>query len=294
LYAEATLHGPLQAGYTNGWAPLCIGSHYAVRTKALKEIGGLGPELAEDHSTSLLFNVHGWRGTHALDAIAHGDGPQTFADAMTQEFQWARSLIVLLLTVTPKVLHKLPFRLQFQFLFAQLWYPSFALLMASSMAIPVYAIISGAPIVNVPYYQFFLVFSLPTITALLIVYWLKKQQLLRPTHAKVISWEVLFFQFARWPWVLWAVISALLSTLTKKHVEFRVTPKGQKVSKWVPLRVLFPYTFLVIAPALFALLYRGSISSQGYYFFIILNSITYLFLIASVMYQQYQAYEYEV
>ena len=27
LYAEGTLHGALLAGYTNGWAPLCIGSH---------------------------------------------------------------------------------------------------------------------------------------------------------------------------------------------------------------------------------------------------------------------------
>src|ERR1700687_4305813 len=86
LYVEGLLHGPLQAGYTGGLAPLCIGSHYAVRTMALKEIGGLGPELAEDHSTSLIMNAHGWRGVHALNAIAHGAGPQTFADLATQEF----------------------------------------------------------------------------------------------------------------------------------------------------------------------------------------------------------------
>src|SRR5581483_7235588 len=75
LYAEASLHGALQAGYSHRFAPLCIGSHYAVRTQALQEIGGLGPELAEDHSTTLLFNAHGWRGSFALNAIAHGDGP---------------------------------------------------------------------------------------------------------------------------------------------------------------------------------------------------------------------------
>lgn len=45
LYAEASLHGALQLGYNNGWAPLCIGSHYAVRTKALREVGGLGRSL---------------------------------------------------------------------------------------------------------------------------------------------------------------------------------------------------------------------------------------------------------
>ncbi|MGO8536006.1 glycosyltransferase, partial [Rhizobium ruizarguesonis] len=56
LYAEASMHGSLQACYNGGLAPMCIGSHYAVRTVALKQIGGLGPELAEDHSSSMSLN----------------------------------------------------------------------------------------------------------------------------------------------------------------------------------------------------------------------------------------------
>lgn len=42
LHAEAIFHGVLQAGYSNGWAPMCIGSHYAVRTQALQAVGDLG------------------------------------------------------------------------------------------------------------------------------------------------------------------------------------------------------------------------------------------------------------
>ena len=108
LYAEASMHGSLQAGYNGGLAPLCIGSHYAVRTAALRQIGGLGPELAEDHSTTLMMNASGWRGVHALDAIASGDGPRTFADLVTQEFQWSRSLVTLLLQYSPKYVPNLP------------------------------------------------------------------------------------------------------------------------------------------------------------------------------------------
>ena len=62
LHTEAAFHGLFQTGYTRAFAPMCIGSHYAVRTKALQRAGGLGPELAEDHSTSLLINAAGWRG----------------------------------------------------------------------------------------------------------------------------------------------------------------------------------------------------------------------------------------
>ena len=94
---EAPLHGALQAGYNDGWAPLCIGSHYAVRTAALREIGGLGPELAEDHSTTLMMNAA--RLARRPRARRHRPWRRaaTFADLVTQEFQWSRSLMTILL-----------------------------------------------------------------------------------------------------------------------------------------------------------------------------------------------------
>jgi hypothetical protein len=44
LYLEAYMHGPLGASKALTAMPCCIGSHYVVRTAALKEIGGIGPE----------------------------------------------------------------------------------------------------------------------------------------------------------------------------------------------------------------------------------------------------------
>ncbi len=51
---------------------------------------------------------------------SHGDGPRTFADLVTQEFQWSRSLVMLLLQYSPRLVGRLPLRLKFQFLFSQL------------------------------------------------------------------------------------------------------------------------------------------------------------------------------
>ena len=62
LDMESAFHGILQAGFAGLLAPMCIGSHFAVRTRALKAVGGLGPELAEDHSTSMLLSAGGWKG----------------------------------------------------------------------------------------------------------------------------------------------------------------------------------------------------------------------------------------
>ena len=110
LFAEAVLHGPMQLGFNGSWAPLCIGSHYAVRTTALRESGGLGPELAEDHSTTLLLNAHGWRGAFAHRAICLGLGPETFEDAMVQEFQWSCSLTNILLHHLQPLFFRFPHR----------------------------------------------------------------------------------------------------------------------------------------------------------------------------------------
>ena len=278
LYVEGALHGPLQAGYTGGLAPLCIGSHYAVRTTALKQIGGLGPELAEDHSTTLIMNAHGWRGVHAINAIAHGAGPETFADLATQEFQWSRSLVTILLKYTPLYFRKLPHRLKLQFAFCQLWYPLFSLLMLVMYLLPLFALWIDSNRVGVNYPDF-IVRILPVwifVTGMVI--WCSKQRWLRPCEAKVLSWEGALFLFARWPWSLLGTISALVDWLRGRTLEFRVTPKGRADSKPLPLRVLAPYVLLSITSGLPVLLLGNIKIAVGFYAFAAANSLFYAIL----------------
>src|SRR2546430_15410972 len=61
LYREATFHGAFQLGHSDGWAPACIGSHYAVRTTALQDIGGLRAPPPPGVSTPLPLHPGGWR-----------------------------------------------------------------------------------------------------------------------------------------------------------------------------------------------------------------------------------------
>ncbi len=283
LYAEGTLHGALQAGYNNGWAPLCIGSHYAVRTKALKQIGGLGPELAEDHSTTLIMNAHGWQGVHALNAIAHGDGPNTFADLMTQEFQWSRSLMMILLQFTPTYYPTLPRRLKFQFLFSELWYPLFSLFMAVMYVMPIAALIFDVNFVNIAYPSFLLHFLPISIILVAIAYRLKSSGWFRPYDAKVLSWEGLLFLFARWPWSLIGTIAGIRDWLSGTVVDFRVTPKGTDSAGPLPIRVLAPYAFLSLASALPALLLTNIDIARGFYIFAFVNAAIYALLLIVIL-----------
>lgn len=284
LYVEASLHGALEAGYSGGLAPLCIGSHYAVRTQALKAVGGLGPELAEDHSTTLLMNAGGWKGVHALNAIASGDGPATFADLAVQEFQWSRSLMTLLLQYTPSYLPTLPLRLKAQFLFCQLWYPLFALFMLLMFLLPMIALGLDRNMVGVTYPEFFIRFSTPSVVLIALAFWWRRNGLLRPYEARVFSWEGMLFLFARWPWALWGVVAAVFDSLRGTPVTFKVTPKGGARSE-LPLRVIMPYVVLTFMAALPVIMLSSVHVAKGFYLFALANALIYAIVLAVIIMQ---------
>ena len=284
LYAEASMHGSLQAGYNgDGWAPMCIGSHYAVRTAALKQIGGLGPELAEDHTTTLMMNSKGWQGAFAFDAEAHGDGAGSFTDSITQEFQWARSLMNVFLIWTPKWWKGLTPRLKVQFAFAQLWYPMFALQMLFAFAMPAAALLIGLPWVSVDYPQFLWRFWALTLATVVPVIWIQRQGWFRSKDAPVVSWETILFQFVRWPWVVYAVTQSIVAWYLNKQFGFKVTPKGFNGPKPLTLKALWPYLLVVGVNSGAALAVGNARAANGYYYFTLAYSVIYTAVLAVIV-----------
>ncbi len=276
LYAEAVLHGSTQAGANAGYAPSCIGSHYAVRTAALEQAGGLGPELAEDFSTTLILSAHGWQGVFAIDAEAHGNGPDCVADCVTQDFQWARSMMRLLLTVTPKYWKGLSTRAKFKLGGCQLWYPLHTLVMLVMVLLPAWALLGRAPLVRVNVTQFYLHFLPVGLVLLAAVVVVRSRGLLRPRTAPVISWESILFQLVRWPWALIGCANALWGCLTGREDGFKVTPKRTGGEQPLPLRVIMPYLALAAVSILPVLLVSDPGRARGYYFWALLNAATYL------------------
>ncbi len=275
LHTEGAFHGILQSGYSDGCAPMCIGSHYAVRTTALREAGGLGPELAEDHSTTMLMNAAGWRGVHAIDAIAIGDGPATVADLAIQEFQWSRSLVTLLLVHTPNYLGKLSTRLKLQFLFCQLLYPIFGLTFLLMYLLPILAVTFDFRYAGVTFPQY-LAHAVPQIlTLILFAGALRWHKLFRPVNAPVISWERTLFLMLQWPWVLWGCISAARDSLTGQFVDFRITPKGDTGPTRLPVKVWAVYAILALGCIIPVLLSDDLVNAQGFYLLTLFSGLLY-------------------
>jgi cellulose synthase (UDP-forming) len=275
LYREATFHGPMQLGHSDGLAPLCIGSHYAVRTRALQDIGGLGPELAEDFATTFLLNSAGWHGAFAIDAEAHGDGPITFAAMATQEFQWSRSLVYMLLGMLPKHLWRMPGRLRIRFAFALSYYPLLALTTTAGLLLPPIAAITGQPWINVNYGAFLLHFWAMSFFLILLTWLLRRRGLLRPVDAPLLSWEGWLFGLTRWPWVAWGAAAALVQRLRPSKVVFKVTPKVREGMEPLPLRLMLPYLLITVVLSGAAVVGQLTGPAVGYVFLCLLGSLSY-------------------
>ena len=276
LFYEAVLHGPMQAGHSGGFAPSCIGSHYAVRTAALKQIGGIGPELAEDFTTTLMMSSHGWQGVFAIDAEAHGDGPACLEDCLTQEFQWSRSMMNVMLGVNGAYWTGLSLRAKLRLGFCQVWYPLFGVLMLASIVLPLAAVYTQTPLMHVGLGDFYR-HILPALFVLIAtVFWLRSLDWLRPRTARAVSWEAVLFQLIRWPWVLLGCVHAVVGRIAGREFGFKVTPKGRSGILPLPTRVVMPYLVIALVSALPMLLDLDAGEAAGYRLLALLNAGLYL------------------
>jgi cellulose synthase/poly-beta-1,6-N-acetylglucosamine synthase-like glycosyltransferase len=282
LHREASFHGPIQAGHSDGLAPVCIGSHYAVRTAAVREIGGLGPELAEDFSTSFLLNSAGWHGAFALDAEAHGDGPITFAAMAMQEFQWSRSLTSSLYDLLPQHLGRLPWRLRLRFLFALTFYGLLSVTTLAGILLPPVAAVTGMAWINVNYLDFLTHWWLLSAWCLAMTLFLRHRGMQRPRRAPVISWELWLYALARWPFVAFGVAAATLQKFRPRPILLKVTPKSRAGLEPLHLRLVLP--FVTITLALSSAAIAGELTSRaaGYVLLCLLGATSYAAVALSV------------
>jgi cellulose synthase (UDP-forming) len=275
LYRDATWQGAVQPGHNGGLAPLCIGSHYAVRTRALREIGGLGPELAEDFSTTFLLISAGWQGAFAMDAEAHGDGPLTVADMLTQEFQWSRSMAMLLYDLVPHHLGRIKRAVRLRLLHHMSFYPLLALTMTTGLALSPIVMFTGRPWVSVNYFQFLAYTALICVWPLALTLLLRRRGLLRPASTPMLSWEAALYTLTRWPYVAWGLLAATLHYVWPRAVTFKVTPKSRSGLEPLPARLITPYVIITIVLSGSARVGELYTTEAGYVFICLVGALCY-------------------
>jgi cellulose synthase/poly-beta-1,6-N-acetylglucosamine synthase-like glycosyltransferase len=282
LHREAPIHGPLQLAHNGGLAPICVGSHYAVRTQALREIGGVGPELLEDFSTSFLLNSAGWQGAYAIAAEAHGNGPLSFSAMLVQEFQWSRSMTTVLLRLVPRHLSRITWRLRLRFLYALSFYVLIAMTTMCGLLLPPIAASTGIPWVSVNYAEFLARWWSILIWLILLTALLRRRGLLRPVRAPIVSWENWLYCLTRWPLMAWGVCAAALQQLRPRQITFKVTPKTVDGVERLSAGLILPYLVISLVAAGAAVVGEFRTHTAGYVFLCLLVSLTYAAVAVSV------------
>lgn len=275
LYAEAHIHGPFQLSHNGGLTPTCIGSHYAVRTSALARAGGLGPELAEDFSTSYVIRLTGSDGVFAVDALARGQGPPTFAAMITQEFQWTRSLVVLFLGLVRRTLPVFSPRLRFRFTYALLFSSLVGIMAAAGFFIAPLAVILDQQWMSMNFLVFLGLTFLVTLPLIGMTWVLRRAGLLRPNDIPLVNWESGLFQLVRWPYLVQGALAGVRQVLTNRQVQFRVTPKGDTGLQPISLTVMVPYHLLTVAMTAVGVWGTLADRSIGYAGLTLLGALTY-------------------
>ena len=217
---ELVFQGPLQMGfYGFSQTPFIIGSHTAYRTSAIREIGGFQPTRAEDHLDTVVLAAHGYRGVFVPDTIARGDGPEDLPTYLRQQFAWAHSMITVLLSWTPRLVRHYKPRVALQFLFSQTWYLLWSVSMLVLWAAPLLALAGDRRIAATSLGEYFVYFIPVALAGWLM--WSFARPWFKPQGLR-ISWRGAVLTVARWPAVLWA----LLSVLMRIKRPYMITPKG--------------------------------------------------------------------
>ncbi|MGL4758817.1 MAG: glycosyltransferase family 2 protein [Patescibacteria group bacterium] len=279
LFWESTLHGPMQSGANGHFSPMCFGSHYSLRISALKEIGGIGPEIAEDFTTTAMMNAHGWRGGFARNAIAHGMGAVGVKDSMHQEYQWALVGTRAALLVIPKIFMNFRASVKLQSLVWIFWYPALSFVTLISLFFPTYAIIKNVRVMETDSVTFWIMYLALNVSFILYLLILKSNKLLRPVNAWAMSWETVIFQLLQFPWILIGVLEGFFQSISgfnplAESKKVKITDKTASV-RGIEFKYFMPH-FVIILVNLFPIVaFDKTESNYAYMWFAWVNAIAY-------------------
>jgi len=207
---------------------------------------------------------------------------------MTQEFQWSRSLIMILLQLLPASFVSLSARKKIQFLFAELWYALFSSAAIIGFLIPVLCLLFDTPLLRMSYLQFVAFAILLSLCNMLPAYLLHRSGILRPADAHILSWEYPLFTVSRIPFVFAGLLSGIASVLLGKQLDFRVTPKGALQEAPLPVRALLPYGLVSILSSLAVIFLAHRVYARGYYFLALISSLLMTLVIGAILWLHHQ------
>ena len=167
------------------------------------------------------MTCHGYKGVFSIDTLALGAGPDTFQDSMKQEYQWARSFIILTVNYVFRFWsRKLTLRESFRVVQCCSFYLYQAVLVVVLLATVLLSatLLSSGP---TTWLEVFVHFYVTVVAGSSQWLFLQSHGWLRPNNVPMFSLELLLHVAAR-PWYIFrGVVDAIISCTYRDCLQYQ-------------------------------------------------------------------------
>ena len=206
-----------------------VGTNYAVRIKALEQIGGFQPCITEDMATGLALHTQRnpdtnkrWKSVYTPDVLAKGEGPNFWGPYFTQQWRWAAGTFDTWRRVVWKVFYKLPPKVMLHYFLMLTYYPIAALTWLIAVLSSMTYLLTGSTAILAPWGQFMSLYLMTLVMQLSLYFW-NRQHNVSP-HEQQGSYGVPGMAISSMTAPIY--LSALIGTILGKKAHFVVTTKG--------------------------------------------------------------------
>lgn len=242
-------------------SPMFVGTNYAVRMKALRQIGGFQPCITEDMATGLA--IHGkrnldtgkrWKSVYTPDVLAIGEGPGFWGPYFTQQWRWAAGTFDTWRRMGISTLFRLPPRILLHYILMLTFYPMAALTWLLAIVSSLLYLFTGATAIQAPWDKFISLYMMSLVMQLSLYFWNRRYNVSphEPGGSFGISGMILSTLTAP------IYLSALIGTILGRRAHFVVTTKGAEQTNpdgWSAFRLHLGWAVLMSIGLVYGLLH---------------------------------------
>jgi cellulose synthase/poly-beta-1,6-N-acetylglucosamine synthase-like glycosyltransferase len=206
-----------------------VGTNYAVRMKALQQIGGFQPCITEDMATGLVLHAHKnpetgkqWKSVYTPDVLALGEGPSFWGPYFTQQWRWAAGTFDTWYKVVWRVFYKLPAKTRMHYFLMLTFYPMSALTWLLAVISSMTYLFTGSTAILAPWGQFTSLYLMTLVMQLSLYFW-NRQHNVSP-HEQQGTYGVPGMALSSLTAPIY--LSAFFGNLIGRKAHFVVTTKG--------------------------------------------------------------------
>lgn len=226
--AEQTYHfyGPMMMCMNSYGTVQAIGANCTFRRKALDDIGGHAPGLAEDMHTAMQIHAKGWKSLYVPEMLTRGLVPSTLPAYYKQQLKWSRGTFELLFVTFPKLCKNFTWRQNLHYFMLPLYY-LFGLINLFDIIIPCASLVLADVAWKLELDQFFMVFSLLVCLSLLIRLYAQRWVMEESERGLHLMGGLL--RFGTW----YIFIIGFIYSIFRVNVPYIPTPKhDEPVNNW--------------------------------------------------------------